>query len=117
MPNSFHALRVALIRLRATLFRSSDNDAMQAEMREHLERATERLAARGMTEADARLEGRREVGNVTTHQEEARETRGTRWIDDISGDARFALRYFARHKATTAIIVIVIALGTGATTA
>src|SRR5438552_11635047 len=29
-------------------------------------------------------------------------------------DLRFALRYFARHKATVAIIVVVLALGTGA---
>ena len=116
MPNPLHALRVALIRLRATLFRRSYNDDMQAEMREHLDRATARLVARGMTEADARLEARREFGNVTVLQEEAREARGTRWIDDVAGDARFALRYFARHKATTAIITIVIALGTGANT-
>lgn len=32
------------------------------------------------------------------------------------GDLRFALRYFARHKAATAIIVAVLALGTGANT-
>ena len=37
MPNPLHALRVALIRLRATLFRRSDNDAMQAETDEELE--------------------------------------------------------------------------------
>ena len=116
MPNPYLALRLALIRLRAIVFRRSDNDAMQAEMREHLDRATARLVARGMSEAAARLEARREFGNVTVHQEDAREARGTRWIDDIAGDARFALRYFARHKATTAIIVIVIALGTGANT-
>ena len=116
MPNPYLALRTALIRLRAIVFRRSDNDAMQAEMREHLERATARLVARGMSEAAARLEARREFGNVTVHQEDAREARGTRWIDDVAGDARFALRYFGRHKATTAIIVIVIALGTGANT-
>ena len=116
MPNPFLALRVALVRLSAILFRRAHNDAMQAEMREHLDRATARLVARGMTEADARLEARREFGNVTVLQEEAREARGARWIDDIAGDARFALRYFARHKATTAIIVVVIALGTGANT-
>jgi len=34
----------------------------------------------------------------------------------LAADARFALRYFARHKATTAIIVAVLALGTGANT-
>jgi predicted permease len=34
----------------------------------------------------------------------------------LLSDVRFALRYFARHKATTAIILAVIALGTGANT-
>ena len=42
--------------------------------------------------------------------------RGARWLDALAGDVRFAFRYFARHKATTAIIVAVIALGTGANT-
>jgi putative ABC transport system permease protein len=34
--------------------------------------------------------------------------------DSLRGDLRFALRYFARHKATVAIIVVVLALATGA---
>jgi len=34
----------------------------------------------------------------------------------LASDTRFAFRYFARHKATAAIIVAVIALGTGANT-
>ena len=35
-------------------------------------------------------------------------------IDALIGDLRFATRYFARHAVTTAILVAVIALGTGA---
>jgi len=35
-------------------------------------------------------------------------------LTSLAGDARFALRYFARHKATTAIIVAVLTLATGA---
>lgn len=38
------------------------------------------------------------------------------WKDSLAGDVRFALRYFARHKAAVAIIVVVLALGTGANT-
>src|SRR5690242_8060875 len=37
-------------------------------------------------------------------------------LTEIAGDVRFALRYFSRHKATTAIIVVVILLSTGANT-
>ena len=39
-----------------------------------------------------------------------------RWPDTMLGDIRFAFRYFARHKATTTIIVVVLALATGANT-
>ncbi len=37
--------------------------------------------------------------------------------DTLRGDMKFAIRYFARHKATTAITVAVITLGTGANAA
>lgn len=116
MSNPIHAMRLALLRLRAILFRRSIDDDMQAEMREHLDRATARLVARGISEADARLAARREFGNLTVLQEQARDARGSRWVDDLTGDLRFALRYFGRHKATTAMIVTVLALGTGANT-
>jgi predicted permease len=37
-------------------------------------------------------------------------------LQSLASDVRFALRYFSRHKATTAIIVAVLALATGANT-
>jgi predicted permease len=107
-------LRLVMLRLRAIFRRRSIDDAMQAEMRQHLERTTERLVARGMSPEDARLAAKREFGNVTVLQEEGRDARGARWVDELSGDTHFAIRYFARHKATVAIIVTVIALATGA---
>ena len=105
-----------MLRLRAVVARRALERDMQEEMREHLERATERYAARGMSPADARLAARREFGNVAALQEEARDARGARWFEAVIGDTRFAFRYFARHRATTAIIVAVLALGTGANT-
>src|SRR6476620_6424306 len=98
-------LRLLMLRLRAIFRRRSIDDDMQAEMRQHLERTMERLVARGMPPADARLEAKREFGNLTVLQEEGRDARGARWVDEVSGDLRFAGRYFARHKATVAIIV------------
>jgi predicted permease len=109
-------LRRAMLRLRAILGRRTLDDDMQAEMRQHLERATERLVGRGMSHDEARLAARREFGNVTVLQEESRDARGARWVDALKGDLRFAFRYFARHKATVAIIITVLALGTGANT-
>ncbi len=37
-------------------------------------------------------------------------------LQSLAADARFALRYFSRHKATTAIIIAVLTLATGANT-
>src|SRR5687767_11792950 len=109
-------LRRAFQSLRAVFGRRKLNDDMQEEMRAHLDRATERLIARGMSPEEARIEARREFGNLTVIQDDAGDARGARWVDALAGDLRFAVRYFARHKATVAIIVIVLALGTGANT-
>lgn len=107
--------RIAL-RLRAVLGRGRLAREMDEEMREHLERATERFMARGMSPSDARGAARREFGNLPMIEADAREARGARWVDALVGDMRFALRYFGRHKASTGIIVAVLALGTGANT-
>ena len=109
-------VRRAVLRLRAVVGRQRLNDDMQAEMREHLDRATERFIARGMSPEDARLEARREFGNLTVIQDDAGDARGARWVDALAGDFRFALRYFARHKVTVAIIILVLAVGTGTNT-
>ena len=102
--------------LRAILGRRRLEREMQAEMREHLERATARLVAGGFSPEDARLAARREFGNVGAIQEQARDARGARWIGDVAGDLQFAFRYFARHKAVVGIIVTVLAVSTGANT-
>lgn len=107
-------LRRAFLRLRAVFLRRDLENDMQAEMRQHLDRTTERLVARGLSPDDARIAARREFGNVSAIQEEARDARGARWLDALEGDLRFAFRYFGRHKATVSIIVAVLALGTGA---
>src|SRR5687767_13656469 len=102
--------------LRALFGRPTLESEMQAEMRDHIERATQRLIARGMAPEQARFQARREFGNVAVTQENARDARGARWLEALGGDIRFAFRYFARHRATVAIIVVVLAIGTGANT-
>src|SRR5688500_11531906 len=102
--------------LRSLFGRPALENEMQAEMRDHLERATQRLIQRGLSPDEARLEARREFGNVAVLQEQARDARGSRWLEALAGDVRFAFRHFARRRATVAIIVAVLAVGTGANT-
>ena len=69
-------LKRALLRLRAIVGRGTLEYEMQSEMREHLERATERYMARGMSFGEARLAARKEFGNRAALEEEGRDARG-----------------------------------------
>src|SRR5687767_2094510 len=86
-------------------------------MRAHLEQATARLIERGMSPKDAAIEARREFGNITLIEEDARDSRGARWAESIVGDVRFALRFLRRNPVATTTIVLVLALGIGVNSA
>ena len=97
--------------LRSVVMRRRLEREMQEEMAGHLERSTARLMARGLSAQEARREAIREFGNVTYLQEEARYARGTRWLDELGGDLRFALRHSARRPAATLTMFVVLAVG------
>lgn len=86
---------------------------MQDEMAAHVAQAAERFRRNGMTEADAMFAARREFGNVTATQMDAREARGGQWIDGLRADVAYALRYFMRTPLATITMVITLGLGIG----
>ena len=97
--------------LRSVVMRQKLEREMQEEMAGHLELSAARLMARGLTPDEARREAIREFGNVTYLQEEARYARGTRWLDELVGDLRFALRHSARRPGATLTMFVVLAIG------
>ena len=86
---------------------------MREEMGLHIERATARYIARGMSPVDAAKAARREFGNFDYIEEAARDARGKRWVDAVRGDLRFAVRHFRRTPLATVTMVLVLALGIG----
>lgn len=104
-------LKRAILWLRANLRRRGYEREMREEMQEHLDRAVRRLRERGLPEEEARRQARREFGEVTYHETAARDARGTLWLDDLRGDARFAIRHFARTPGTTLMMLAVLAFG------
>ena len=88
---------------------------MLEEMAAHIEQAAERFRARGLSDREALLAARREFGHTGVVQEEALDARGSRWVDSIAADVRYALRHFTRTPLATLTIVLTLTLGIGAT--
>ncbi|MEP6834932.1 MAG: permease prefix domain 1-containing protein [Gemmatimonas sp.] len=96
--------------LRAVMLRRRAEREMHEEMNAHIEQAAERFVARGMSEREAVCAARREFGAMSVIQEDARDSRGGRWVDNLTTDARYAFRYFARTPLTTLTIVLTMVL-------
>jgi predicted permease len=102
-----------LIRIRALVNRRAIDAELDAELRYHLERETERNVANGMSPADARDAARRAFGNPTVHAEAAREAMRWRWLDELTQDVSYAMRTFRRAPTFVVGVVTTIGLGLG----
>ena len=99
-------------------FRRSRENDIEREIRAHLElEAEEQRETRGVTEDEARYAARRALGNLTIVVEQTRAVWVCTWLEALMADTRYAVRTFSRKPALTALIVLILALGTGATTA
>jgi predicted permease len=87
------------------------------EIRAHLEQKVEVLVAGGMPRKDAEAAARREFGNVTLTQEDARAVWRWTWIEDFLADVRYALRMLRKNAAFSAVAILILALGIGVNTA
>jgi predicted permease len=82
----------------------------------HIEQHEQDLIARGATREEAHRRARLALGGPEQVKEKCRDARGTRWLEDLAKDTRYALRTFRQKPTFAAISILVLALGVGATT-
>jgi len=79
---------------------------MDRELRFHLERATELNVARGMGADVARRAALVAFGGVERAKEAVRDGRGTRLLEQTSGDVRFAVGSLRRRPAFAVVAMV-----------
>ena len=105
-----------MVRVRALFFRNAEDREMDDEVRFHIERDTQERVRNGRAPDTARREALLAFGGVERYKEQVRDARGTRPLEELGSDIRYALRGLRRNPGFALTGILVLGVGIGATT-